>query len=213
MSTLANTARNETISAALRDAFAPRFKELQDALEVRAAVWLAESHPEFCKAKKDAKLRSYLRITSTLPIHFTWKQETDNGVRTKVRGFRLPEYSATIRNLYHKCDCSTWSRVEGASTFDVKSLDVPEGSSLTVEQGDPMLEAYEALWHDYDAARDALHDTLYAYNVREKLEADFPNLTKYLPVRESKQRALAVPVDALQARLSKVGVPPVMQGA
>lgn len=176
---LTKTMRTEVLTKVLKEVFEPKFNDLQKRLVVYGCQWLLENHPVFVEllARKDS--REYLHTK-----HFYWLQIDD------TRAF-YPEYGIG----YYGDD------------IKINEVTIPyhANSSLTVEDAE-LIKIYNTLHEQYREAYTELHSVLYSHSSREKLLADFPEYSKYLPVPPVTLMPAVIPSEA-RAKLSALGIP------
>lgn len=208
MTTLTKAVRDETIRSIMRESYAPRFADLMGRITAHVGAEVRAEHPLFYEMLKDEGRRPYLAVQQGLKVSV---QEEREGKRVAIYGVRFPtffgtpEFSALHREQWYKVDY----------TENIKTgLSHPELHSLVVlDKAHPLAAEYDALWATFEQAWNTVTSTLYSYNVRERFEADFPELAKHLPAQPVKTKALAVPVADIRAKLAAAGIPPTPQGA
>jgi len=199
---LTNKQRTELIEAALRDAFVPRFEALRERLNAFAAQKVREEHPAFVAARADEATRPYLATTQTVTAYVP----ASDGERDTY--WREPlDYATCSPGSYHEQGHGV-ARRNGLKDIGADG-DFPayRMASVTVDDAD-IQRGYHDVWENFIEAKATLEAIVWQYSAREKLEADFPNLAKYLPPVVQKCTALSVPVEALKERLALAGVPP-----
>lgn len=176
---LTKTMRTEVLTKVLKEVFEAKFNDLQKRLVEYARQWLQEKHPVFVEllARKDA--REYLATK-----HFYWLIIND------IKAY-CPEYGVG----YYGDDIK----------IDEVTIPYHVNSSLTIKD-DLLIETYNTLHEQYREAYSELHSILFSYSSREKLLADFPEYSKYLPVPTITALPAVIPSEA-RAKLSALGIP------
>lgn len=176
---LTKTMRTEVLTKVLKEAFEPKFNDLQKRLVQYARLWVQEHHPIFVEllARKDS--REYLHTK-----HFYWLQIDD--ARASYPEYGIGYYGDDIK---------------------INEVTIPYHAkgSLTVEDAE-LIKIYNTLHEQYREAYTELHSVLYSYSSREKLLADFPEYSKYLPVPTVTALPAVIPSEA-RAKLSALGIP------
>lgn len=176
---LTKTMRTEVLTKVLKEVFEPKFNDLKKRLVEYARQWLQENHPVFVEllARKDS--REYLHTK-----HFYRLLIDDAGIF-------YPEYGIGYYG----------------DNININEVTVPYhvNSSLTIEDPD-IIKTYNDLHEQYRQACTELHSVLYSYSSREKLLADFPEYSKYLPVPTVAALPAVIPSEA-RAKLSALGIP------
>lgn len=193
---ITNETRKAFLTNILRDTFAPRFEAIHERGTAWAKASIAAEHPEFIKARKNEKLRTYVPVASGLTLFTT---------KSKMR--KPTRWDGTCKTHEHS---EGWVSNGEAGLTEIRAgVDYPSMSTCTqVIDDEALLADYNKLWAEFADAQKTLSDTIAAYTVREKFEADFPSLTKYLPARVAKVcTAVAVPVEDVLTKLAKVGIP------
>lgn len=195
MSTKINSKqRTEFLEAVLRETFAPRFDEIQERMAKEAAQHIADKHPGFVKACADPEIKPYLAITQRHRGH--------------VEGHRLSKpdsYGKCFAGKYHV----KYSMSDDGLKWMYAKVDGPAYHDTDFEVSDALAADYHALWAEFAAAQRLLTDTIYSYTNREKFEADFPHLAKYLPKPATVvSTSVAVQVGDVMEKLAKMGIPP-----
>lgn len=181
MTTLSITARRETLAKVLKEAFEPKFADLQKRLVQYVMEWRRTQHPVFEEllARKDAM--QYLR-TRTVWLLYAGEGEP----------MKYPNYE-------------NGGSAERIATNEVDIPAIDHSDSLTVEDQN-ICETYRNLRRSCDEARSELFKVLAAYRTAEALLADFPEYAKYLPAPTVKQLPAVIPAES-RAKLSALGVP------
>lgn len=193
---ITNETRKAFMTAVLRDTFAPRFEAIQERGTAWAKVSIAAEHPEFVKARKNEKLRTYVPAASGLPLFTT---------KSKMR--KPTRWDGTCKTHVHS---EGWVSNNEVGLTEIRAgVDYPSMSKCNqVIDDEALLADYNKLWAEFAEAQKTLRDTIESYTIREKFEADFPSLAKYLPARVAKAcTAVAVPVEDVLSKLAKVGIP------
>ena len=176
---LTKTMRTEVLTKVLKEVFEPKFNDLQKRLVEYGRLWVQENNPVFVEllARKDS--REYLHTK-----HFYWLQIDD------TRAF-YPEYGIG----YYGDD------------IKINEVTIPyhANSSLAIKDPD-IIKTYNTLHEQYREAYTELHSVLYSHSSREKLLADFPEYSKYLPVPPVTPMPAVIPSEA-RAKLSALGIP------
>ncbi len=181
MTILTKTARQEVLTRVLKEAFEPKFADLQKRLVQYALDWRRTNHPVFEEmlVRKDAK--QYLQIKHFWRVYIadTCAYSPDYG---HVNGMSRP----AIR---------------------INELTVPYICEDNFKIDDTELECtYESLWDAYKAAHSELLKVLASYRTREALLKDFPEYATYLPIPVVKQLPAVIPAES-RAKLSALGIP------
>ena len=182
MTTLNKTARQEVLSKVLKEAFEPKFTDLQKRLVQYALDWRRTSHPVFEEllARKDA--REYLQTKCFWSVYLG-----------DMRGY-FPEYG--YDNPKH-----------GRRVIKINEVTVPYICVDDFTIKDVELErTYDSLWDSYRAAHSELLKVLASYKTREALLKDFPEYATYLPAPVVKQLPAVVPAES-RAKLLALGIP------
>ena len=158
MTTLSKTARREILAKVLKEAFEPKFADLQKRLVQYVLEWRRMEHPVFEEllARKDAA--QYLRTRTLWLLYADDESMEYHNYEYGGDGGRIATDEVTIPVIDH-CD------------------------SLTVEDQN-IGETYRNLRKSCDEARSEL---LAAYRTVEALLTDFPEYAKYLPAPTVKQ--------------------------
>lgn len=195
--TLTKQAREAFVLSALKDAFIPRFSEFGNKLNEYVKKAVQEEHPDFLRAYADEKTRPYLAVGSILYI------------KIKNADLKVPNYEAIVDADYMAR--RRHSNTPGTDGMRAHVISPAYGKLKGEELNDAALVAeYNRLWADFFEAQSTLINTITAYRSREKFEADFPQLAKYLPahVVTSGSTAVAIPAKDVMAKLLAAGVPP-----
>lgn len=179
MTILTKAARQEVLTRVLKEAFEPKFADLQKRLVQYAKDWLHTNHPIFEEllARKDA--RQYLQTKHFYRLY-------PGGVQAYY-----PEYGISYKG----------------SPIRINELTVPYICVDTFQIDSPEIErTYESLWNSYRAAHSELFKILESYRTREALLKDFPEYATYLPAVTVKQLPAVVPSES-RAKLSALGIP------
>jgi len=181
MTTLTKSARQEVLTKVLKEAFEPKFADLQKRLVQYARDWMHTNHPVFEEllARKDA--REYLSTKCFYRIYLA-------GVTAYY-----PDYSGALPK---------------GGMIRVNELSVPCicTDNFTVES-DELSKLYESLWDAYETAHSELLRVLASYKTREALLVDFPEYATYLPVPVLKWLPASVVPSESRAKLSALGIP------
>lgn len=180
MTTLSKTARQEILTKVLKEAFEPKFADLQKRLVQYVLEWRRTQHPVFEEllARKDAI--QYLR-TRTVWLLYAGDES-----------MQYPNYEAG----------GDGGRI---ATNEVTIPVIDHSDVLTVEDQN-ICETYRNLRRSCDEARSELLKVLAAYRTVEALLIDFPEYAKYLPAPTVKQLPAVIPAES-RAKLSALGVP------
>ena len=178
MTILTKTARQEVLSKVLREAFEPKFADLQKRLVQYALDWRRTNHPVFEEllARKDT--REYLHTK-----HFYRVYLDDFCAHT-------PDYSGIF-----------------SPTIKVNEVTIPYkcDDSIVIQDID-LIVIYTNLWEAYRSAHSELLKVLASYRTREALLKDFPEYATYLPAITVKQLPAVMPSES-RAKLSALGIP------
>ena len=179
MTILTKTARREVLTKILKEAFEPKFADLQKRLVQYALDWRRTNHPVFEEllARKDA--REYLHTKCFYRVCL-------NGVTAYY-----PHYPTTL----------------DGERIVLHEVTVPYicGDDFTIKD-DELSKLYESLWDSYEAAHSELLKVLASYRTREALLVDFPEYATYLPAPVVKQLPAVVPAES-RAKLLALGIP------
>lgn len=179
MTILTKTARREVLTRVLKEAFEPKFADLQKRLVQYASDWLQKNHPLFVEllARKDA--REYLHTK-----HFY--RVCINGVTAYY-----PDYESSYKG----------------DSIRINEVTVPYicVDNFTIND-DALKWDYDYLWDAYKAAHSELLKVLASYKTREALLKDFPEYATYLPAPVVKQLPAVIPAES-RAKLSALGIP------
>lgn len=182
MTTLTKTARREVLTKVLKEAFEPKFADLQKCLVQYALDWRRTNHPVFEEllARKDA--RGYLYTKNFWSVYLG-----------DMRCY-FPEYGYDDPK-------------HGRRAIRINELAVPYicTDDFTIRD-DELKCAYESLWDSYRAAHSELFKVLASYKTREALLKDFPEYATYLPEPVVKQLPAVMPAES-RAKLSALGIP------
>lgn len=194
--------RKATIEAILREHFAPQFVALADKLTAHGKALVAAEHPEFIKARKNTALRPYIAARTGFFLYFT----SASGERV---AFRKPaRWGGDVRTSQFD---ARWVSCKDEGLVELKAqTDHPEiGMTATTLPADSQLVIdYLQLWANFSEAQATIRDTIAAYSSREKFEADFAQLSGFLPPRTVAQKfAVTVPVADVTAKLAGLGIP------
>lgn len=161
MTTLSKTARQEILTKVLKEAFEPKFADLQKRLVQYLLEWRRTQHPVFEEllARKDAAQYLYTRTVWSL--------------RAGDESMKYPNYE----------NGGSGGRI---ATNEVTIPVIDHCDSLTVEDQN-IGETYRNLRKSCDEARSELLKVLAAYRTVEALLTDFPEYAKYLPAPTVKQ--------------------------
>lgn len=176
---LTKTMRTEMLTKVLKEVFEPKFNDLQKRLVEYARLWVQEHHPIFVEllARKDS--REYLHTK-----YFYWLIIND------ARAY-YPEYGIGYYGDYIK----------------INEVTVPYHVASSFAINDPdIIKTYNTLHEQYREAYTELHSILYSYSSREKLLADFPEYSKYLPIPTITALPAVIPSKS-RAKLSALGIP------
>lgn len=181
MTILTKTARREVLTRVLKEAFEPKFADLQKRLVQYALDWRRTNHPVFEEllARKDAV--QYLRTRTA------WLLYAGEGEPMKYPNYEQGGAGGRI------------------ATNEVTIPVIDNRDSLTVEDQN-ICETYRNLRRSCDEARSELFKVLAAYRTVESLLTDFPEYSKYLPAPTVKQLPAVIPAES-RAKLSALGVP------
>lgn len=194
---ITNKQREEFIESALREAFAPRFAEIEaEALEV-AKAQLKGQHPKFLELAADPEARQYLAIA--------------DGVYLTAQG-EEGRYNLRKPSNYEKFECREYASrrhyVENLSCLQAH-LDRPAYRPFELVLPEELVAEYHQVWADLKEAKETLTSTIYTYTTHEKFRVDFPQLAQHLPPPPLKAcTSVAVPVEDVLLKLAKVGIPP-----
>lgn len=202
MTTLTKQDRETAILSIMRESYASRFAELADKLVAHAKATLRAQHPKFYELLRDEESRKYLDVGQHLHLQL----ELSSG----KCGARIPNFNAKPK--FDKLHSEYWYSFEGAADIRTGLSHPSLDSTVTVQADHHLANEYDSLWGAFEDAWNTVEATLYGYKVRERFEADFPELAKHLPKR-SVVNALTVPVADIRAKLQAAGIPPVLQGA
>ncbi len=203
MTTLTKTDRIEVIHRALKETFAPKFKDWFDEMANLIQGKVREAHPKFFELYNDPDVRPYLSyIRASVYIVL------DDGSEHTVRA---PNFEAIAKLI----DVDVDDAFNYGGPFNHEYLQVTHpahGVSGYARFADshPYMLQYRELLTQLKEAHALLVSTTYAYKQREKFEVDFPDLAKHLPPRVV-TKALAIPVDNVMKKLQKLGIPPVVK--
>lgn len=180
MTILTKTARREVLTRVLKEAFEPKFADLQKRLVQYASDWLQKNHPLFVEllARKDA--REYLHTKHFYRVYL-------NGVTAYY-----PDYESSYKG----------------DPIRINEVTVPYicVDSFTICDDDALKWDYDLLLDSYRAAYSELLKVLASYRTREALIKDFPEYAKYLPAPVVKQLPAVIPSES-RAKLSALGIP------
>lgn len=194
---ITNKQRAEFIGSALREAFAPRFAEIEaKALDI-AKAQLKEQHPKFLELASDPETRQYLAVADDIAL-------TARGEEGR--------YNLRKPTNYEKVECRDYmsrrSYVENLDSLRVH-VDRPAYQLFEFVLPEALVAEYHQVWADLKEAKETLTSTIYAYTTHEKFRADFPQLGKHLPHPPLKAcTSVSVPVEDVLLKLAKVGIPP-----
>lgn len=176
MTILTKTARREVLTRVLKEAFEPKFADLQKRLVQYASDWLQKNHPLFVEllARKDA--REYLHTKHFYRVYL-------NGVTAYY-----PDYESSYKG----------------DPIRINEITVPRicADSFIVDDNDITL-TYDSLWDTYRAAHSELLKILAAYRTHEALLVDFPEYATYLSAPVVKQLPAVIPAES-RARLKEL---------
>lgn len=194
--------RKTFIEAVLREHFGPQFDAIGEKLTAHGKALVAAEHPEFIKARKNSALRPYIAARTGFSLYFT----AASGERV---GFRKPaRWGGDVRTSQFD---SRWVSCKDEGLLELKAqTDYPEvGMTATTLPADsPFVIDYLQLWANFSEAQATIRDTIAAYNSREKFEADFAQLSGFLPARTVAQKfAVTVPVADITTKLAAIGIP------
>jgi hypothetical protein len=197
---LTNEIRKGFLTAILRETFSPKFDEMQKRLTEYGKSLVLDQHPEFVKARKNEKVRPYVACSTGLRVTIS---------KGESPFFRRPtRYDGTVRvdlvfDRYHRDDDPGFNEMKSQADHPYNL-----STSSSIETENQISIDYFSLWYDFDIAQKTLRDTIGAYTIREKFEADFPSFVKYLPVQVKKiSTAITIPIDDVMKKLSGVGIP------
>lgn len=181
MIVLTKTALREILVKVLKEAFEPKFADLQKRLVQYVLEWRRTQHPVFDEllARKDAAPYLHTRLI--------WLLYAGEGEPMKY-----PNYEAG----------GDGGRI---ATNEVTIPVIDHSESLTVDDQN-ICETYRNLRRSCDEARSELLKLLAAYRTVEALLIDFPEYAKYLPAPTVKQLPVVIPAES-RAKLSALGVP------
>lgn len=194
---ITNKQRSEFIESALREAFAPRFAEIEvKALEV-AKAQLKGQHPKFLELASDPETRQYLAIA--------------DGIALTAQG-EEGRYNLRKPSNYEKVECREYTSrrryVENLNLLQAH-LDRPAYKPFELVLPEELVAEYLQVWADLKEAKETLTSTIYTYTTHEKFRVDFPQLARHLPHPPLKAcTAVTVPVEDVLLKLAKVGIPP-----
>lgn len=173
MTTLTKTARQEALTRVLKEAFEPKFSDLQKRLVQYTKDWLHTNHPVFEEllTRKDA--REYLSTRQFYRMYIGGSTAYYPDYQTTLVGKRISVDEVTVPYV-----C-----VDGF-----------------VIQDNDLIKLYDSLWDSYKAACHELFKVLAAYRTREALLVDFPEYATYLPAITVKQLPAVIPAES-RARL------------
>ena len=190
MTTLTKTHRDDAIESILREAFYPRFADIEKQIDRSIEEFIAEQHPSFVSALIDVEFRRYLAVGSV-----------NNFFTSDEYCVAFPKYKTSDlppKQGYH-VSREFFTRVKSAVIVPTGVYNFVISEELTA--------TYHKCWTDYISARNTLRDTFYSYRVREKLMVDFPEFEKYLPVIVVAASAPMIVAESVRANLSSLGVP------
>lgn len=184
MTTLTKTARREVLTKVLKEAFEPKFADLQKRLVQYALDWRRTNHQVFegLLARKDA--RKYLHTKHFYRVYL-------NGVTAYYPDYGMLSFDAPYKGSPIKINEVTAPYIL-TDDFIVENVE--------------LCTTYESLWDSYRAAHSELLKVLASYRTREALLKDFPEYATYLPTPVVKQLPAVIPAES-RAKLSALGIP------
>lgn len=194
MTTLKNSDREEVLRRASEAAFASRFAHVEALYKEHVEALLKREHQGFLELMGAPALRRYVAIKNVNALYI----EIDTGKRY-----------AAARPVWGKClsyPKSTWAdRGDGYINLKIDTI-VPAIFGDVVTSRPEITDPYVAAWADYNAAIVKLSALLWGYTKREKFEADFPELAKYLPGVTPKRSLPAIVPNEIRTELKALGV-------
>lgn len=189
MTTLTKADRLHAVAAILKETFAERQDELLGRIEAAITEKALAQWPRFYELRKDKDNREFVRHSEC---------------RTMCFGEGLNRWGSA-------CFVSNWSAYsKDADTTRARTnrLEVPqyyEAPTLPEDHG--VFAEHQTFHEELGVARIALLDAFYAYKSREKMEAELPDLARYLPPRVVTGTSVIVKPADIMASLAKVGIP------
>lgn len=204
MTTLTKAVRDETIRNIMRESYAPRFADLRDRITAHVDAELHVTHQVFYKLLKDLDVRPYLDVQQDPYVMLSTSEKSHCGVR-------FPDFHT--KPEFTRLHLDAWYRVEGAPVIKTGLSHPRRAGTVSLGAESPLAKEYMALWAALEEAWNTVESTLYGYKVRERFEADLPELAKHLPPAPVKTSALCVPVADIRAKLAAAGIPPTLPQA
>ena len=182
MTILTKTARREVLTKVLKEAFEPKFADLQKRVVQYALDRRRTNHPVFEELLARKGAREYLHTKCFWSVYLGG-----------MRGY-FPEYGYD--------DPKHGRRVIKINEVTAPYISVDDFNIMDVE----LDRIYHSLWHAYKAAHSELFKVLASYRTLEALLVDFPEYATYLPAPVVKQLPAVIPAES-RAKLSALGIP------
>ena len=176
MTILTKTARREVLTKILKEAFEPKFADLQKRFVQYALDWRRTNHPVFEELLARKNALEYLHTKCFYRLYI-------DGITAYY-----PKYPTTF----------------DGERIVVNEVTVPYilTDNFIVEDTE-LTKLYKSLWDSYEAAHSELLKVLASYRTREALLVDFPEYATYLPAPVVKQLPAVVPAES-RAKLAEL---------
>lgn len=190
MTTLTKQMRGHAVGKILQATFEARQNDLIDRIEAAITEIAKQKWPPFYKLREAPENREFVN-------------GSQGGALEYMGGYRK-NFEFVTRGLWVTFAVDGELSKQNARTLSVPIYKKPP--ALPVEH--PLVDEYKEFISTMQAARRDLLNAFYAYRSREKLEAELPDLARYLPPRVVTNTAMVVKPADIMAGLAKHGIPP-----
>jgi hypothetical protein len=189
MTTITNAARTAAISRILKDAFDARQADLHARMDAEIGAIAKAKWPRFYELRADESARHFVPAAQRFNIEY--------GDRICVQLVKI-WYEFAFDGWLASAETTTIETPAHISGDELPRL--PEDCSI--------VDDYWAYRDELTEARGKLVAAFSAYESREKMEADLPDLARYLPQPVVTGNSVSVKPTDIMEGLAKLGIPP-----
>lgn len=191
MTALTKEARLHAVAGILKETFTARQDDLMERIEAAITELAKAEWPRFYELRAEKESREFVMANTGFPMEYKPSGNTYGAEFNVVKDWAMYAKDGSTR---------------GAKA---KLLDVPYYKrSPKLPDDHQLVDEYKALVDLISDAREKLINSFNAYKSREKMEAELPDLARYLPPRVVTGTGVIVKPADIMADLAKVGIPP-----
>ncbi len=190
MTTLTKQMRDHAVGKILQATFEARQNDLIDRIEAAITKLAKQEWPIFYKLREVPENREFVNASQNNSLQF-------------INGYRI-NFEFVVRGLWTAFAVDGQLGERKAHLLSVPIYKTPPA----LPANNPLVDEYKEFISAMQDARRDLLNAFYAYRSREKLEAELPDLARYLPPRVVTNTAIVVKPADIMAGLAKHGIPP-----